>query len=547
MTGEKRTSGQYRRHTSCCCSSQDQRLTSSDLSSRLNKRGGKLISKTLGKASSPPSISAPPKAAVGASKVKKDEVQRRKSSLHEMFRGSPKEQDSGQVALSAESGMSPTPTSPKNGSRRAVASRDMNAAETVGGGHLPRDEEPAISADDRLRSLEKALSLVNEETAALRLELERVKQDAQASIEISRSQASDVHQQATPEMNTQYHRPSQEHDDGASEREKDLLSQNHELRYRLAELQDLLNVQTTMPPAEVIHSEEDWNVMTLRLHEAEKESHSRLQQLLALKSSISSLTRTDSQVSDNELADSLSQLANKVREWVVSNYRRTKMNFDNLPEVTVQMLQSIKVDYKGVDPADKLALYQAILSRILMRIFDEPLLIGLPDHGVYAGLGDLSRGTQQTSPEFREWRRATLRMVMGSTQSAMIEEWRTQKLNTLALEFEAIMRSIASSELTPHAHAVLLGILAYAADLQGTLGLQKAAYSVVVFDTVHGQGHHLDCSAMEPVDDPEDTADDCDESHTRRRFIFCIFPCLKKIEDGVENIVFKARVCCGVG
>lgn len=522
-------------------------LTQADLSSRLSvKRGGKLISKTLSKTSSPPSINAPPKAAVGASKVKKDEVQRHKNSFHDMFKSPAKEKDGGQAPLNVSATDTISP-SPSRGSRGNITLRppiDRGAADNS---QSPNEQDPPDSGSDRIAELEIALAIAKEETTALRQELERVKQEAQASVDISKYQAAEAHRQATPESIINNQQIFHGSDNDMNVREEILIDQNNKLRSRVTELEDQLIAQSTLQPSEVLHSEEDWDALTLRLHEVEKESHSRLQQLLSLKSSISSLTRADSQASDSELADSFSQLANRVREWVVSNYRRTKMDFDNLPESTVQMLRSIKVNYTETDPADKLALYQAIVSRMLMRIFEEPLVVGMPDQGVCTGLRAFFKCTQHAGAESWEWRRTTLLLIERSTQTSTMYEWKTQALDKLASVLEATMWSMTSAELTSTARSALAGIMASAVDLQRTLCLQKATYSVGFFDTVHDKENRFDDRAMESVNDLDYTLEEGDEPSKKREYIFCVFPCLEKVDNGIGNIVFKARVCCGVG
>ncbi|KAF3008730.1 hypothetical protein E8E13_009836 [Curvularia kusanoi] len=515
---------------------------STDVSNRLNKRGGKLISKTLGKSSSPPSINTPPKAAVSAPKAKKDEVQRRKSSLQDMLRGTAKESDVGQAATAL---ISPSPAS---GSRGNATSKPLNGIVSVDQHQSRGHEDPNPSNDDRLKNLDKLLATAREETIALRLELDRVKQDAQASVEISKYQVIDGHRQTTPANNTHYHQTDQQHiGNGMRNREEELENQNYELRSCLAALQDQLEAQNILQPPQASRSEEDWNVLTLRLHETEKESHARLQQLLLLKSSISTLTRTDSQVSDSELADMLSQLANKVREWVVSHYRRTKMNLDNLPDSTIQVLQSISANYQKVDSADKLVLYQAIVSKILMRILQAPLCVGMPNHGIFAGLEAFCKVAQLHGHEFCKWRRSTIRLIERTNSSDIVDSWRDQELSALAGECEAIMRSISSIEFAPSARSALIGIMMLAARLQRILGLQKAVYSFVVFDALHKQDCHIDQTTMEPVNDFEYSIDECNEPDTQRNFMFCVFPGLEKVEDESGAIVFKAKVCCGVG
>lgn len=479
--------------------------------------------------------------------MKKDEVQRHKNSFHDMFKGSTKDKENGH-GLSLNVPVTDATSPPAgHGSRGNVTSRPATARSAADNNQPPEHEALPNLESGRNEELKIAIATAKAETAALRQELERVKQDAHASVEISRYQAPESHRQAIPEngvINPYIHHND---DDDMNDREELLINQNNKLRSRLTELEDQLVTQSALYQSEALHSEEDWNALTLRLHAAEKDSNSRLQQLLSLKSSISSLTRADPQASDSELADAFSQLANRVREWVVSNYRRTKMSFDNLPENTVQILRSIKVNYWETDPAEKLALYQAIVSRMLLRIFEEPFLVGMPDQDILAGLRTFSKATQRAGAASWEWRRTTTRLIESITEASVIFGWKIQALEGLAFDLEAIMRSISSAELTAHARSALFSIMSSAADLQRTLCLQKATYTVIFFDTLHNTHDRFNDRAMESINDLGCTLEEDSEPSKDRAFLFCVFPCLEKAENGIVNIVIRARVCCGVG
>lgn len=521
-----------------------------------------MISKTLGKSSSPPTISAPPKAAVGVSKVKKDEVQRHKNSFHDMLRGSQKENDDGNGAsLNVPvAGATQTPASLGHGARgrpnTAVATTAIATADRRSSEHRKRSAQEgrrsldrhklSTQEDDRLAVLEQSLAAAREESAALRHELDRVKQDAQAFAEVSRYQAEHHAPLEDAEMQTE---PGNEALHDEHERYHDLLVQNNDLHHRLAGVEEqLLSQAAHLQPK---HSDSDWENLTLRLHEAEKESQARLEQLLSLKSSISSLTRSEPQISDAELAERFSQLANRVREWVVSNYRRSKLNFDGLPEASLRVLRSIKSDFGNVDAADKLAFYQAVVSRTLMRMFDDPWFFGMPDRGPYGGLQDFAAMLEMRGVDSREWRRVTLRLVERVTLSDVMSGWEREQLASLASELEGLMLSMSSTEITSSARYALIGILKAAADLQRTLCLQKAAYKVIVFvfpwDDFLDHDHQFDDRTMEPINELEEPMDEQTGPQIHRKFKFCVFPCLQKIDDGVEHIIFRARVCSGVG
>lgn len=392
--------------------------------------------------------------------------------------------------------------------------------------------------------LEQSLAAAREENAALRHELERVKQDAQAFAEVSRYQAE--HHAPLKDADMQIE-PDNEVLHEEREGKQDLIAQNNSLRHRLAELEDQLLSQTFEPQ----HSDSNWENLTLRLHEAEKESQARLEQLLSLKSSISTLTRSESQVSDAELAERFSQLANRVREWVVSNYRRSKLNFDGLPEASLRVLRTIKPDFRNFHAADKLAFYQAIVWRTLMRVFGDPWVFGMPDRGPFGGLQDFATMLEMRGFDHREWRRVTLRLIERASSSDVSFGCESEQLASLASELEGLLLSMSSTEITSSGRFALTSILKAAADLQRTLCLQKAAYKVVVFDVpgddLLDHDHHFDHRTMEPINELEEPMDDHSGPNICRKFKFCVFPCLQKIDDGVEHVVFRAGVCSGVG
>ncbi|KAI4626004.1 hypothetical protein J4E80_003139 [Alternaria sp. BMP 0032] len=292
--------------------------------------------------------------------------------------------------------------------------------------------------------------------------------------------------------------------------------------------------------------------LRLRLHAAGKESQERLQQLLALKSSISSLTRIDSQITDSELAESFSQLANRVREWTVSNFRRSKLNLDSLPKETDEVLSALNPLYSvSIRSTDKLALYQAIVSSSLMQIFDAPVVFGLPSTGPFATLGPLAEHTRHLGNTYREWVRATVQVLERSEASGAIEAEREASLHRLTGEISHILFTLTSVSLPPSAQSTLTGILKDAVSLQRSLALQKARYQLLFF-RCQDASVQFDDHTMEAVNNVDSAVEDGADMDVDRRFLFCAFPGLIKYGDEwgehveMTNVLLKARVCSGV-
>jgi hypothetical protein len=500
--------------------------------------------KLLSKSSKPPSstISSPPKAAIAGSSAKKDEAQRRRNPLNDILR---RRSGDDTVAGSA----------PPNQNVERETSR-------------PSEEPAEVGARmaERIAELEKALSIAREEQHSMREELDKAKQlrhtekdtpgDAPRQLGHTQPEATSSPVDAIIERI----RGAEDKDDASSmsahpshpdHSTDDLLRQNYDLRHRLAQLEDRLGshdyIHNTPSAPTTSHRDVEWNDLRSRLHTTEKESNERLQQLLSLKSSISSLTRTDAQITDNELSDSFTQLFNRIREWVISNFRRSKMDAANLPVETVKALKLLTPKWESIEKSDRLALFQALVTSAMMPVLEEPMIVG-SHTGSLADLRTFSQSIEDTGTEYREWRRATVRAIERSANKTALEQEKSDVLHKIVGEIAHMLFTLTSINLTPTAKAGLMGILNAAVDLQRTIVLQKARYQVLFFR--HQESSAFDETRMESVNDLDSAMeDDCDmlDDH---RFLFCVFPCIEKFGDewgenlSISNILLKAKVCC---
>lgn len=405
---------------------------------------------------------------------------------------------------------------------------------------------------DRMAELERALIIAKEDQDALREELDKAKEHRRvekATIEDLRTQLANTnsHTRSPPARSSVESRRSSEKRRSGDHLNEDIIRQNYDLRYRVAQLQEQLSQDTPS------HDDSDYNALKLRLHATEKESQERLQQLLSLKSSISTFTRVDSQVTDVELRESFSQLANRIREWVVSNYRRSKLSFDQVLPDDREELSSIWSNYQNVLPTDRFAFYQAVVSSELMKVFDEPLMPGLPHDSALKVFKEAAKLLDGDSTEEHEWRSLTVRAF---EQSGFGEELRSSYQSSLrahAYNIERRLFALTNITPTPGADTALHGIVSTAADLQRTLILHKARYQVYFLYNKDSDTQEFDSSTMEPINDVESALDGDGDTATEQTFLFCVFPCLEKSGDEwgkhlqTSNIISRARVCCGVG
>ena len=231
------------------------------------------------------------------------------------------------------------PKSSKETSSSSPETPDENEQDHTGGSsfEIRRDAQDTKSAD-RIAELERALIQVKEEQNALREELDKVRHNGvtyQETVEGYRRQLSEGYGHISREGSPHRSPNRMDYEPDASPRRsfnrqrEDLTEQHYELRGKIMELQEQMMEQDALYRArydqELSRSEADWNDLTGRLHQSEKEAQERLQQLLDLKHSISALTRMESQVTDSELAERMDSLYHRIREWTVSNFRRTKL------------------------------------------------------------------------------------------------------------------------------------------------------------------------------------------------------------------------------
>lgn len=429
-------------------------------------------------------------------------------------------------------------------------------------------EDKAIDGPARsAKTLEQALATALEEQNTMREELTRLKEHEAVSrdmVENYKRQLAGTHQLQSPPGALQPDsrpasvRTNSYESDTVPGRSPDwpherLETQNEILRSQVAQLQDQLMTQEatyqSILEQRKAQDHTEWETLTARLHVAEKESQERLQQLLSLKSAFSSLTRVESQVTDSELSEKFSHLSNRIREWVINNFRRTKLDVNNIPPDTARALEEVLLDGNSVASSDRLALFQAFVSRIMMHIFREPLFVGLPESGPTAHLREVAMSLQNTGTDYQTWRHATITCLQKSEARHDLEEARKQQMRRLAKE---CISSITPTCVPAEVHSALENILNAAADFHTTLVLQKAQYQVHFFRNQSGSMVSFDDIRMEPVNELDDYQDDEGDIVVDRTFTFCVFPCLEKFGDEhgryteVSNVLVKANVCCSV-
>ncbi|KAF2497694.1 hypothetical protein BU16DRAFT_322264 [Lophium mytilinum] len=525
----------------------------SDLASRL-KRPGKISSRSSKTSSAPSPISAPPKAALATGKAKKDDLHRRKHGLAEML-------------LQASSRESSRPTSshsPPDDDDRSLPTAANNpfVSSSDGRTHL-----------DRIAELEKALAIAHSEQQSMADEIKKLQQH-----ELVYRDAVDTYKQQL--SNSAGHRYRSNSGGALKEFEQEtdrhrfwnkerteLQEEVYDLKDKLEELQAELLDRETIWSAQWEHERANWikerNKQAEALHNADKEVQERRKQLLELKQTVSALTRVDSQATDSDLVDRMDQLYHRIREWVISNFRRSKLDVSNLKKETVGVLESIHPKFRSFETADKIGLYQAVVAYKAMKIFEENMCVGLPISGILSETRQLAEsfqvpGGQQDSqsmsnpdsegPDFRDWRRSTIRMIQGSPLKDVLKDGKRVLIHSLVESTLDTLEEISGVTKTDAIQSSLYNIFDSVGDLQSTFLSQKAQYSVsfILYDRIEN-APKFDFQKMEPVNEVEED----DSNFLDPEFRYCVYPNLEKSGDElgarpeIRNILLKSRVVCG--
>ncbi|KAL2256607.1 hypothetical protein VTK26DRAFT_1415 [Humicola hyalothermophila] len=283
-------------------------------------------------------------------------------------------------------------------------------------------------------------------------------------------------------------------------------------------------------------------------------------QVRGLKEWVSTSTRADgqAQTSDEVFAEGMARLGNGLQNWVLVNFRRSKIDLAGADADAVQELGRLVPMYEDLASTSKIHLLQSAVSRILVEHVFNAYFIGLSS--------DAAQQLKQTealltslasSPEsINQWRSLTLTILHKKDvhdkmqpETAAVTHTVMRKVNTL---LDAITTTNTPS--TETRNQGLQALITSAIDLARLLAVQKAVFAVDMPVAQPYQRVLFDPDTMEDIggggeDDDGDEDDDDDDGGSRRAEICCVtFPGLVKRGDEsgnhlqYRNVIAKARV-----
>lgn len=278
------------------------------------------------------------------------------------------------------------------------------------------------------------------------------------------------------------------------------------------------------------------------------ESHGLQRQLTDLKRSISKSTRVETMVTaDSTFKQEMGSLAHEVQNWAVNNYRRARISASAeeltarlVPLANERQLDRLKPIWAGWRPENKIAVLQSTVAAIMMDIFDDQQLFGMPPQEEWAM--SLRKTANHMSAvlepqHYCKWRATTLEIVR---QTSAMRVAADSAARTMAEYITMALDSLAGMPSNDTKLASLQPIVRRSITIAHLFRIQRARFEV----DLPLPSRPFDPSLMENVAFDRDA----EPSHP----IDCAtFPMVVKVgdENGEntqwQNVVLKANVVCG--
>lgn len=280
----------------------------------------------------------------------------------------------------------------------------------------------------------------------------------------------------------------------------------------------------------------------------ETQSNGLQRQLTDLKRSISKSTRVETMVtSDSTFKQEMISLAHEMQNWTVNNYRRAKINA-SAQELSSKLaglvnnrqLERLEPLWAGWRPENKISVLQATVAAMVMDIFDDQLLFGLPPQAEWAA--SLRKTAFQLSKvlepqQYNKWRATTFDTVR---QAGAMSAAADSAARTMAEYITTTLDALTVQPNSDGKFSSLQPIVRRAITLAHLFRVQRARFNIelpvplqafnpdimenIAFDRGAEDGNAIDCAT---------------------------FPAVLKLGDEHgenaqwQNVILKANVVCG--
>ncbi|KAB8290216.1 hypothetical protein EYC80_011085 [Monilinia laxa] len=292
---------------------------------------------------------------------------------------------------------------------------------------------------------------------------------------------------------------------------------------------------------------EAYNEAMAEMREKDGEIMALRGQVRGLKEWVSSSRRGGiggEQVTDELVAERMQWIANALQNWVISNFRRGRIDLKKASDDVREQLEQLVPMYHHLATSSKINFIQSLVSSILVFDIFQPYFVGLPEQqALELAKTESTLGSYGSEEAMNQWRSTTLAILLKEAPEKLKTETATV-VDTVVAQVNSLLDSICDVQSTEARGQSLRIIINSAIDLSRLLRVQKAVFSIMMPMIKDHQRTMFDEESMEDIGGE-------DEDTLSEREISCVtFPGIMKAGDEngershLINIVTKMKVLC---
>ncbi|RFU73035.1 hypothetical protein TARUN_9220 [Trichoderma arundinaceum] len=310
----------------------------------------------------------------------------------------------------------------------------------------------------------------------------------------------------------------------------------------------LLRAEVDVREAEREELRQGVEVLRRELQERDDEIRRLRGQVRGLKDFVSTSTRTDDQTSDEVFGDGMTKLGNGLQNWVITNFRKAKLDLSKAGDATLAELGQLVPMYEELIHTSKVHLLQSIVSSILVEMVFNAYYVGLSEQ-------DTQHFQQMeqllSSLCLNQWRSSTLALLRREAHHLHdnTDAFAEAVISRITQLLDSIITTSPSSSSIPtnsnSRDSALRVLIKNSIELARLLVVQKARLRVYMPSILPHQQVLFEPDTMEDIGGEED------EENLANREISCVvFPGVIKHGDEngghmqYRNVIVKARVLC---
>ncbi|QSZ32859.1 hypothetical protein DSL72_002439 [Monilinia vaccinii-corymbosi] len=249
-------------------------------------------------------------------------------------------------------------------------------------------------------------------------------------------------------------------------------------------------------------------------------------------------------VTDEVVAERMHWIGNALQNWVISNFRRGRIDLDKASDGVREQLEQLIPMYRHLATASKINFLQSLVSNLLVLNIFQPYFVGLPEKQARElATTEATLGSYGSEQAMNQWRSTTLAILSKGAPEKLKTETATA-VNTVVAQLNSLLDPICDVQRSEVRDQSLKTIIHSAIDLSRLLRVQKAVFSIMMPMIDDDQRMMFDEERMEDIGGE-------DEDGLNEREISCVtFPGIMKAGDEngernhLINIVAKMKVLC---